>query len=225
MAGRIFTNLAPPANQSRLHTSVYNYSRGEQRWLGNHSCYETAATLSPMAIFTMIGRPVDHQAVHELSSHSLSYELGRFTGANLVKIVDASNYVGLTPGHFYLLPSSALDAHRLRSCIRYIVRVIKSKQGNGHIPSWSLPQRFTPPVEHDCPYIYTLQNDTQIRSNAYRVMMEDIRAREDDDGRLQARARISGMALALGLEVVEVPGDGNCFLHAALLLTTDTWLE
>ena len=43
-----------------------------------------------------------------------------------MKIVDASNYVGLTRGHFYLLPSSMLDAHRLRSCIRYIVRVIKS---------------------------------------------------------------------------------------------------
>ena len=45
--------------------------------------------------------------------------------------------------------------------------------------------------------------------------MEDIRAREDDATRLQARARIASMALALGLEVVEIPGNGNCFLHAA----------
>ena len=45
--------------------------------------------------------------------------------------------------------------------------------------------------------------------------MEDIRAREDDDVRLQARARIASMSLAPGLEVEEVLGDGNCFFHAA----------
>ena len=129
------TSDVDPPNWNRYS----NYCRGEQRWLGNHSCYETSDKLSPMAIFTMIDRPVDHQAVYELSSHSLAYELGRFTGANLVKVVDASNYVGFTPGHVYLLPSSMLDIHRLRSCIRYIVRVIKSRHGNGHIPSWSLP--------------------------------------------------------------------------------------
>ena len=84
-----------------------------------------------------------------------------------------------------------------------------------YIPSWSLPQRFTPPIDHECPYTYTLPNDAQVRSNAHRIMLGDIRAREDDDTRLQAKARIAGMALALGLEVVEVPGDGNCFLHAA----------
>ena len=44
--------------------------------------------------------------------------------------------------------------------------------------------------------------------------MEDIRAHEDDATRLQARARLAGMALALGLEVVGVLYDGNCFLHA-----------
>ena len=43
--------------------------------------------------------------------------------------------------------------------------------------------------------------------------MEDIRAREDDDTRLQARARIATMALALGLEVVEFLGDGKRVLH------------
>ena len=64
-------------------------------------------------------------------------------------------------------------------------------------------------------YIYTLSNDVQVRSNAHRIMMEDIRAREDDATRLQTRARIASMDLALGLEVVEVAGDGNCFLHAA----------
>ena len=104
-------------------------------------------------------------------------------------------------------------------------RVIKSKQGNGHILSWSPPQRFTPPVEHDCPYIYTIENDTQIRSNVYRVMMKDIRAREDDEVRLQARAWIASMVLALGLVVLEVPGDGNCFSHAArfVLLQRHGW--
>ena len=45
--------------------------------------------------------------------------------------------------------------------------------------------------------------------------MEDISAREDDAIRLHARARIASIALVLGLEVVEVPGNGNCFLHAA----------
>ena len=62
-------------------------------------------------------------------------------------------------------------------------------------PAGPYPQRFTPPVEHVCPYIYTLPNDTQIRSNAHRIMMEDIRAWEDDDIRLQAK--IASMARAL----------------------------
>ena len=45
--------------------------------------------------------------------------------------------------------------------------------------------------------------------------MEYIRAPEDDDTRKQARARIANIALALGLGMVEIPSDGNCFLHAA----------
>ena len=67
-------------------------------------------------------------------------------------------------------------------------------------------------IDHECPYIYTLPNDAQVRSNAHRIMMEDIRAREDDATRLQARTRIAGMALALGLEVMEVPGLRQLFL-------------
>ena len=149
----LVTNLAPPANQSQLQSYIQwlrtsdtdppnwnwyaHYCRGEQRWLGNHSCYETAATLSPMAIFTRIDRSEEHQGIFQLSSHSLANELGRFTGPNLVKIVEASNYISLTPGHYYLLPSSMLDVQRLQSYIRYIVRAIKAWQGNGHIPSWS----------------------------------------------------------------------------------------
>ena len=46
-------------------------------------------------------------------------------------------------------------------------------------------------------------------------MMEDTMVREDDNTRLQSRARIASMAQTLGLEVVVVPGDGNYFLHAA----------
>ena len=38
-------------------------------------CYNTEATLTPMAIFTMVGRPVDHKAVYELTSHSIAFEL------------------------------------------------------------------------------------------------------------------------------------------------------
>ena len=228
---RLLVTRTPPLDQSKLQAYIQwlrtsdtespnwhwfpNYYRGQSRWLGNHDCYETALELSPMAIFTRIDRSEEHQGIFQLSSHSLAYELGRFTGPNLVKIVEASNYIGLSPGHFYLLPSSILDVQRLRSCIRDIVRAIKARQGNGHILSWASPQRFSPPVAHECPYIYTLPNDPQIRSNAQRIMMEDIRAREDDDIRAQARERIASMALALGLQVVEVPGDGNCFLHAA----------
>ena len=104
----------------------------------------------------MSGRPLDHKAVYVLTSHSLAYELVRFTGPHLMTIVEASTYIGFSVSHFYMLPSSNLDVLRLRSRIRNIVRVIKSRQVNGHIPSWSLLQRFTPPVDHECPYIYTL---------------------------------------------------------------------
>ena len=45
--------------------------------------------------------------------------------------------------------------------------------------------------------------------------MEDISAREDDATRIQAGARIASMALALVLEVIEVPGDANYFPYAA----------
>ena len=53
--------------------------------------------------------------------------------------------------------------------------------------------------------------DNQVRDNAQRIMIEDIRLREDNMKKLQARARMASMALALGLDVVEVPCDGNCF--------------
>ena len=45
--------------------------------------------------------------------------------------------------------------------------------------------------------------------------MEDIRVHGDDDTRLLVGTRIARIALVFGLEVVEVPGDGNCLLHAA----------
>ena len=54
-----------------------------------------------------------------------------------------------------------------------------------------------------------------LRANAQRIMREDINAREYDEIRLQARARKARTAAIFGLEVVEVPGDGNCFLIAA----------
>ena len=70
---------------------------------------------------------------------------------------------------------------------------------------------MAPPADHKCPYILTLPNDAQGRSTASRIIMEDSRAREDYATRLQASASIVSIALVLGLEVVEVPGDGNCF--------------
>ena len=83
------------------------------------------------------------------------------------------------------------------------------------LSSWSLSQSFSPPVDHECSYISTLPNDNQVRDNAQGIMFDDIRTHEDDAKRLQARARTASMALAFGLEVVEVPGSGNCFLYAA----------
>ena len=61
--------------------NVYDqYRRGEQRWLSTHSCYEMVVKRSPMAIFDMCGRPVDHKAVFVLLSHLIEFELNRFTG-------------------------------------------------------------------------------------------------------------------------------------------------
>ena len=169
---RLLVNRTPHIDQYRIQAYIQwlrtsdtdppnwhwfsNYYRGQSRWLGNHDCYEAAVTLIPMAIFTKIDRSEEHQGIFQLSSHSLAYELGRFAGPNLVKIVEASNYIGLSPGHFNSLPSSVLDKQRLRSCVRYVVRAIKARQGTGHIPSWALPQRFSPSASHECPYIYTL---------------------------------------------------------------------
>ena len=57
-------------------------------------CYNMAAKLTPMAIFAMVGRPLDHQAVYELTSHSIVLELTRFIGSSLLEITKASYYIG-----------------------------------------------------------------------------------------------------------------------------------
>ena len=44
--------------------------------------------------------------------------------------------------------------------------------------------------------------------------MKDMKSREDGPTGMQAQALIESMALALGLEVVQDPGDGNCFSFA-----------
>ena len=147
-----------------------------------------------------------------LLSHSVLLELERNTGSNQLKIAKAFNFIGYSARHFYMRPSSKLDEYRLRSYIRNIVRVIKSRRGNGHVPSWSLQRSFTPPIDHECPYIYTLLTDPQVRNNTHRIMKMDTKTREDDATRLQARARMASFALTLGLMVMEVPGDGIFFL-------------
>ena len=130
---RLVIDLPRPANQSKLHAHIQwlrtsdahppnwniyaQYCRGEQRWLATHSCYEIEAKLSPIAIFEMGGRPVKHKAVFVLTSHALTLEPDRFTGPHLMTIVEASNYIGFSASHYYMLPSSNLDVHRLRSCI------------------------------------------------------------------------------------------------------------
>ena len=81
--------------------------------MATHMIYDIAVSLTPMVIFAMIGRPVDHKAMFELVSHSLALGLDRFTGANLLTIATASNYIGFSARHFYLLPSSNLDERRL----------------------------------------------------------------------------------------------------------------
>ena len=90
----------------------------------------------------MIGRPVEHKVVYEFINHSLALELRRFTGTDLLQIASASNYLGFSSRHFYMLPLWNLDEHRLRSSINGIVKVIKSRRGNGHIPSWIPPLSF-----------------------------------------------------------------------------------
>ena len=95
------------------------YRRGELRWMGNNMCYNMAA------IFTMVGRPVDHHSIYEWTNHSIVFELIRFKDPSLLEITKASNYIGFVSKHSYMLPSSSLDEHRLRSCIRSIVGTIK----------------------------------------------------------------------------------------------------
>ena len=137
----LMADLRLPANQDMLHvyiqwlrTSDVNppnwhfydqYFRGEQRWLATHKCHERATMLSPMAIFEMSGRPMDHNAIFVLTSHFLTLEPDRFTGTHRMTIAEASNYIGISTSHYNMLPSSNLDAHRLRSCICNIVSVIK----------------------------------------------------------------------------------------------------
>ena len=177
--------VVPPsrANQKRLlryiewlktsdeepgHWDDYaEYSRGESRWLDKDMCYDIAAKLTPMAIFTMVGHPAFNKAVYELSSHSVALELRRFTSTSLLHIAQASNYIGFSERHFYMLPSSNLDEHRLRSCIRSIVKTIKEKQGNGMVFSWPRPMRQGPSGGYEYPFIYTLPNDINIRNEAH----------------------------------------------------------
>ena len=73
---------------------------------------DVAEKLIPMAVFAMYGLPVEHKTAYDLVSHFL--ELIRFTGANLLQFVSASNFIGFSTRHFYMLLSYNLDERRFR---------------------------------------------------------------------------------------------------------------
>ena len=53
---------------------VYCIQISEGAEVGCKDVYDMAAMFTPMTIFSMVGRPVDHQAVYKLTSHSISFE-------------------------------------------------------------------------------------------------------------------------------------------------------
>ena len=89
--------------------------------MGKEMCYNMAATLTPVAIFTMVGHPVDNNAAYELTSHSVAYELTRYTSSAILQLDRDSNYIGFSERHFHMLPSSNLDEHRLLACVRSMI--------------------------------------------------------------------------------------------------------
>ena len=205
--------------------SSYNRThRGMNGWMATNDCHALASTLPYIGLFTIVGHAILNKATYLFYSNSKTKHHGIYPGKVLVDLAESGNYIGFSQIHFYLLPSRLSDEQRLRSAVLDIVRNVRARAGDGKRPAWSFTHNHSPPQECIFPYSHFISNKREKIAKCAQMTKFNNDCKKSDST-TASRQDIAGKLLSLGLEPVDVPADGNCFLYAAqfTLLQLHEW--
>ena len=162
----------------------------------------------------MVGSAILHNTTYLFFTESKTTHQGCYPGSVLVDLEESSDYIGFSHIHFCLLPTSLAEEERLRSAVRDLVRNIRAKAGDGRGVAWFFFQDHSPPKDYKFPFCYFISNIGERLAKTPK-MIEFNGDCEKAPTLEAARFDIGAKLLSLGLVAVDVPADGNRFLHAA----------
>ena len=205
---------------------------GPLRWPSTGMAYDMGNTLPPICFFESCGRLSGDKVVYTFASSTIDKD-HLLTGTALLQLVRESNYIGYSPEHFYMLPSTPGEDLKIMECLCQMVSAIRLQDTSGHDPGWILPDglRSSPPAPRMRlpvpPAVSALDSQsallrfpaTVFYPIADRVDMGIIfsaqrasRIGSDDE---PGWRRIMTRAATYGLTTLDVHGNGQCFLLAA----------